>query len=107
MTENIYNPRKLTAELMAANLPIAGVSSTGQIDYARDLTASEKRTAESIVTAHDPSPITKDARLEAYRSAGITDEDLIFALWDQVIKADNTKVAVLQNAMEAIDSKIN
>jgi hypothetical protein len=32
MTENIYNPQKLTEELKAVGLSVAGVSSTGRID---------------------------------------------------------------------------
>jgi hypothetical protein len=107
MSEQIYNPNKLTAELQAANLPVASVSSSGRIDYSRELTASEKRTAKTVTEAHDLTPLTKDLRQEAYRSAGITNDDLLFALWDQIIKGDSTGAVALQAKMEAIDLKIN
>jgi len=107
MSKNIYDPKKLTIELQTAGLPVAGVSSTGRIDYQRVLTASENRKADKIILAHDPTPSTKITRLQAYQAAGITVEDILFALWDQIIKGDSTKSAVLKMEMEAIDSKIN
>jgi hypothetical protein len=107
MTENIYNPQKLTEEFKKAGLPVVGVSSTGRIDYSRELTASEAKAAEAIISAHDPAPITKDLRIQAYLDAGITLETLVFSLWDQIIKGDSTSVDVLRAKLETIDSGIN
>ena len=107
MTENIYNPQKLTEELQAAGLPVAGVSSTGRIDYSRVLTASEIKVSESVIEAHYQAPLTKDLRIQAYKDAGITPEILIYALWDQIIKSDSSAVTVLKEKIEAIDCGIN
>jgi hypothetical protein len=107
MTEAIYNPQKLTEELKAEGLPVAGVSSSGRVDYSRELTASEIKSSQAVISAHDPAPKTKDLRIQAYLDAGITLEALVFALWDQIIKEDGSAAAGLQAKMETINSGIN
>lgn len=107
MLENIYNPENLTAELQDAGLPVAGVSSAGRIDYTRELTKSERTKELSICNAHDPLFEPELSRLQKYNAAGITIEDLVFALWDQVVKGDNSKATDLQISMKSIDSRIN
>ena len=56
MPENIYDPKKLTQELQDAKLPVSGVSSSGRIDFSRDLTKSERIKADEIINMHDPDP---------------------------------------------------
>ena len=107
MSDTVCNPTKLTTELQAAGLPVAGVSATGRIDYSRDLTKTEKSIAISVFEAHDPSLSTADSRLNAYFKAGITPEKMIFALWNQIIKGDTSSVDALIKQMDQIDQLIN
>ena len=107
MTENIYNPKRLTQDLQAAGLPVAGVSSTGIIDYSRALTAAEKRTAEAIIASHDPAPSSQESLQDSYSAAGVSVESMVFALWYQIVKGDSSKTSELKSIMDAIDSKIN
>ena len=103
MSEYIYNPKVLTDDLMAAGLPVAGVSSAGRIDYTRELSKAEKLIETGLINAHDPNKEPELSRLETYTAAGITIEDLIFALWDHVVSGDITNSAALQKAIKAID----
>jgi hypothetical protein len=93
--------------LKKAGLPVEGVSSSGRIDYSRELTASEIKSSETLIKAHDPSPAAKDMRIQAYLDAGITLETLVFALWDQIVNADSSAAAALQTKMGTINSGIN
>jgi len=52
----------LTEELIAAGLPVVGVSSDGRVDYSRELTAAELTTAKAIIAAHDPTKRERDER---------------------------------------------
>ena len=49
-------------ELLAAGLPVVGVSSDGRVDYSRELTAAELTTAKAIIAAHDPLKRERDER---------------------------------------------
>jgi hypothetical protein len=86
--EDKFNPDKLDAELKAAGLPIAGCSSTGRIDYTRQITPAEAATAQAILEAHDPKPapvITNDEKLEA--------------LWQQIAEGDAEAVERLRERL--------
>ena len=96
MAENIYNAKKLTMELQAAALPVASVASTGEIAYQRDLTAKEKETAEAVVNSHDPGKTDQEIERDAYYAAGISLEDMIFALWKKVVLEDSQDADDLQ-----------
>ena len=50
----LVNLSKLTAELIAAGLPIEGMASTGRIDWRGTPTAQQLAQAAAIVAAHDP-----------------------------------------------------
>lgn len=63
MTDKIYDPKKLTQELQDAKLPVSGVSSSGRIDFSRELTKSERRKADEIINMHDPGSF-QDSPLE-------------------------------------------
>ena len=52
----------LHEELLAANLPVVGVSSDGRVDYSRVLTAAERTTAQTVIDAHDPTKRERDER---------------------------------------------
>ena len=108
MAEILFpNPEKLHKELEAAGLPVVGVCNTGRVDYSRALTKTESSKAKSVVDSYDPKPTTQKLRIKAYSAAGITLEDLVFALWEHLIKSDSTKAAAIQVKMEAIDALIN
>jgi len=96
MAENIYYAKKLHRELAAANLPVASVSSTGRIEYSRDLTAAEKRTAQGIIEAHDPGQTDQEIERDAYANAGVSVADLVFALWKKTVQDDPAEADALK-----------
>ena len=103
MSENIYNPKVLTDQLQKAGLPVAGVSSSGRVDYSRELSKAELIKAEEILTSHDPRPTDFDLRVDQMQKAGVTFEMLVLALWDQIIKADSSAATNLNEKMVEID----
>ena len=107
MSEEIYDPRKLTAELQAAGLPVAGVSSTGRLDYARGLTAGEQKLAQQVIAAHDPAPTAEALRMQAYAEAGISAEKMIFALWKELKGGAGAEADTLQAKIAAVDRSIH
>jgi hypothetical protein len=107
MTDNVFNPAKLTDELLKANLPVVGVSSTGRVDYSRELTKSEKIASAAILAAHDPTATTAEARQAAYIAAGITPNAMVQALWDQVVANDSTRTAAIKEKINLINAQIN
>ena len=107
MADNVVNPQKLTRELLLAGLPVAGVASNGRVDYFRDLTASEKTIAANIIAKHDPSQSTYEARIEAYFDAGISIQDLVFALWFKIMQEDSSYADDIQEKIESINALIN
>lgn len=106
MPEIIYNPKKLTQELQEAKLPVAGVSTSGRISFSRELSKSERTKSDEIINNHDPESF-QDSRLELLKQAGITPDDLLFALWDQVIKGDSSAASTLKSKMNLTDSAMN
>lgn len=100
--ENMYHPKKLTEELQTAGLPVAGVSSSGRIDYSRELTKTEKSAAETVVAAHDPCKTDEEIEQELITSKGISDHDLLMALWKKVVEADSTAADTLVIEIEQV-----
>ena len=98
--DGIYNPKKLTAELQKAGLPVAGVSSRGRIDYAKELTKQQKSAADQIIAAHDPSFTDKEIEKQEIASKGVSDHDILMALWKKIIKADSTEADKLAEKIE-------
>lgn len=49
-----YNVEKLHEELVAAGVPVQGVSSDGTIAYAQGVTSAQHETARAVLVAHDP-----------------------------------------------------
>ncbi len=97
MAESI-NPAKLHHELKAAGLPVVGVSSSGRIDYDRSLTAAEKESALLVMEAHDPSPSDAQVFIEQLAKAGVSKNEVIYALWKSVTDGDNQNTKeILQN----------
>ena len=107
MTEIAINPEKLTRELIEAGLPVVSVSSDGRVDYSRDLTTTEKRTAAAVLSAHDPALSVDESRLNAYFEAGITVQDMVFALWKNVLQGDQSATDEIQALMDEINTRIN
>jgi len=56
-----YNVLKLHLELVAAGIPIVGVSSEGQVDFLPEATEAQKALAASILAAHDPTDYVQQA----------------------------------------------
>lgn len=107
MAEFAINPQKLIQELINAGLPVTSVSSDGRVDYSRNLTSTEKKTAEAVFSAHDPAQTTDEIRIEAYFEAGISVRDLVFALWKMVLLDDPTTANEIQSLMDEINATIN
>jgi len=62
---------------------------------------------QGVIASHDPKPTTRELRKKAYYAAGITLEDMIFALWDHLIKSDGARAAAIQKIMDEVDLTIN
>lgn len=106
MTTSV-NPTKLHQELLAAGLPVVSVSSDARVDYSRELTTTEQTTATAVIAAHNIAKTTEEARILAYLDAGISLQDLVFALWYKIMQEDSTNADALQALMETINSEIN
>ena len=91
MSESV-NPEKLHRELKDAGLPVVGVSASGRIDYSRALTASEQSTAEQVIAAHDPVVSDSDVFIEQLLAAGVSRDDVLYALWKSVADGDSTEL---------------
>lgn len=74
------NVGKLHNELAAAKLPIVSVHSDGRVEYSRALSKAEESAAQSVITAHNPTPVFVP-----------TTDDLVRALWAKVMHGDSTK----------------
>ncbi|CAG1014755.1 hypothetical protein ANRL4_05299 [Anaerolineae bacterium] len=90
------NVPKLHAELVAAGIPIEGVSSTEppRIDFRPEATPAQRTAAQQILAAHNPFALTveeqlADSALSAVRAlngkavSALTTSDfkVLFALW--------------------------
>ena len=106
MTTSV-NPTKLHQELLAAGLPVVSVASDGRVDYSRDLTTTEQTTAAAVIAAHNTAQTTEEIRIEAYYDAGISLQDLVFALWYKIMQEDATKAEEIQNEITNINEIIN
>jgi hypothetical protein len=98
--DNIFHPKKLTAELQAAKLPVAGVSSRGRVDYSRELTKLEAAAAKAIIDAHDPSPTDEEIERALMVNAGISLAEMVMALWTQATQGDNRAVDALAEKID-------
>jgi hypothetical protein len=106
MTTSV-NPTKLHQEFLAAGLPVVSVASDGRVDYSRDLTTTEQTTAAAVIAAHNMAKTTQEARIQAYYDAGISLQDLVFALWYKVMQDDPTSADAIQTSMDNINAAIN
>ena len=94
MSESV-NPEKLHRELKDAGLPVVGVSASGRIDYSRALTAAEQAAAEQVIAAHDPSVSDTEVFIQQLLAAGISRDDVLYALWKSVAEGDNSQIEEL------------
>ena len=106
MTTSV-NPTKLHQELLAAGLPVVSVASDGRVDYSRDLTTTEQTTAAAVIAAHNTAQTTEETRIATYYDAGISLQDLVFALWYKIMQEDATNAEALQASMDSINMTIN
>lgn len=88
MSESV-NPGKLHRELKDAGLPVVGVSASGRVDYARSLAVAEKENASAIIANHDPAVSDSQAFIEKLELAGLSRDDVLYALWKNVAEGDN------------------
>ncbi len=86
MDPQLINPTKLHEELALAGLPVESVTSTGRIDYSRDLSGAEKLQAEEVIRNHDPAS-----------SAQVTTDQIVMALWKKIMLNDSTDADNLLN----------
>lgn len=97
---------RLQAELAAAGLPVVGVASDGRMDFARPLSPEEESLAEQIRTAHDPAPTAAELRRQEYERQGISDHELVVALWEQVLENRPAAAEALQAQRLAVKASI-
>ena len=107
MPEIDINPVKLHQELLSAGLPVVSVSTDGRVDYSRDLTVSEQKTSAAVIAAHNVSQTTEESRMQAYLDAGISVQNIAFALWAKVMQEDSTDADEIQSLMDVINATIN
>ncbi|MGV8026748.1 MAG: hypothetical protein AB2L18_09345 [Anaerolineaceae bacterium] len=88
MAESI-NPEKLHQELKTAGLPVVSVSSTGRVDYSRSLTNTEQESANKVIAEHDPAISDKTVFLEKLALAGLSRDDVLYALWKNEIEGND------------------
>ncbi len=98
--ENTFNPKKLTEELQAANLPVSSVSSDGRVDYTRALNKTEAAFALAIIEAHDPKPTDQEIERDLLAKASISMQDLLMALWAQAAHGDAGAVNALAEKID-------
>lgn len=94
MSESV-NPEKLHQELKEAGLPVVGVSASGRVDYSRALTAAEQAAAEQVIAAHDPVVSDSDVFIEQLLAAGVSRDDVLYALWKSVAEGDEAILRLL------------
>lgn len=84
------NPEKLHLELKKAGLPVVSVSSSGRVDYARSLTAAEKENASATIANHDPAVSDSEVFIEKLKLAGLSRDDVLYALWESMAGGENS-----------------
>jgi hypothetical protein len=86
---NTINVAKLHRELVAADIPVGGVSSDGQIDFLPKATEEHKAQAAKILAAHDP------VDYDAQRWAEYPDiKRIVLALLDGGQELEQIKTAI-------------
>lgn len=105
--DGIFNPNKLTEELRAAGLPVAGVSSAGRVDYSRNLTKKEQDIVTAIIDAHDPSLSDPDVQFSLFSKAGVSLQEMVMALWKKVVKEDGSAISALVERVGLARSELN
>ena len=95
-----YNPTKLHKELRKAGLPVVSVISTGKIEYARELSKSESKTAQAVINSHHPGLTDEEIILDKIKNSGIKLTDLIFPLWLKIMHDDSKQADGLKNKID-------
>jgi len=102
----IDNPAKLHGLLVEAQIPVVSVSTSGRIDYSRNLTANEKTIVQSILDSYDPAATVDELRRQEYKKQGITFERMVYALWNKIVNNDVSEVEEIQLIMQQINNTI-
>lgn len=101
------NTVKLTNELLEAGININGVRSTGEVFDLDNLEIQDRENVAAVIAAHDPTPDADSVLLEEYNKAGISTQDMIFALWKKVMGSDSTDADALQLLIDQVNSTIS
>ena len=104
----MINVEKLHKELEAAGIEFSGCNSNGVVwDIENVKEIQEREDVKSVIDSHDPAPDDITVLRGKYFKAGLTIEDMIFALWKKVMSSDSTDADSLQSLMDGVDALLN
>ena len=98
---------KLHEELEQAGFNIAGCDANGRV---LDLNGDEIQDVievKAVIDAHDPSPDDAVILRGKYYKAGITSEDMLFALWLKLMQDDGTDAVAIQEKMDDVNLSLS
>ena len=103
----MINPTKLHQELKAAGIQFSSCDSNGRVLDLQSKEIQDRKDVKSVINSHDPSPDdTLIARIE-YDKAGVTLQEMVFALWNKVMLSDSIKADELQILIDQVNSTFN
>ena len=97
------NINKLYAELKEAGIKTCGCDSSGVVWDLNNNQIQDREDVIEIILAHDPSPDDDAVLREEYIKAGITTDDMIFALWKKVMSSDIIDADALQLLIDQVN----
>ena len=101
------NVAKLHEELEQAGFNISGCDANGRV---LDLNGDEIQNdmeVKAVIDAHDPAPDDAVILRGKYYKAGITSEDMLFALWLKFMQEDSTDADSIQGKMDDVNLSVN
>jgi len=101
------NTRKLHKELLKAGIETCGCDSNGIVWDKDNNEIQDHKDVVAVIAAHDPSPDADSVLHEEYNKAGISTQDMIFALWKKVMSADSADADALQVIIDQVNSVIS
>jgi hypothetical protein len=97
----MINTAKLHKELIAAGFKISGCDSTGRVVDLQGKEIHDRKDVQLIITNHDPEEeVTSSTTLKDFSSLGVSKDDLLLALWKNVVQSDPTDSAALQTILD-------
>jgi len=99
---------ELNAALWKAGLnpaeAVHGCCQDGRIDFAPNAPPQAKSIDAAVLAAHSPLPAPVQQPRLTYQAAGLTDAELLEALWQQVVEGRPQAALDLQARRKAIDA---